>query len=109
MFDIIPARDFAKGSTWTLLSVEVLYSKNEIAIYEGNYEQAFYSETIGLDDTASFEFAKSGIYTIKYNFDTGIAQTIQWYLDNEEWWKNILSGEYQNYFQKMYVEKGRVE
>lgn len=71
MFDIIPARDFAKGSTWTLLSVEVLYSKNEIAIHEGNYEQAFYSETIGLDDTASFEFAKSGIYTIKYNFDTG--------------------------------------
>ena len=45
----------------------------------------------------------------KYNFDTGIAQTIQWYLDNKEWWQNILSGEYQNYFQKMYVEKGRVE
>ena len=45
----------------------------------------------------------------KYNFDTGIAQTIQWYLDNKDWWQNILSGEYQNYFQKMYVEKGRVE
>lgn len=45
----------------------------------------------------------------KYNFDTGIQQTIQWYLDNKEWWQNILSGEYQNYFQKMYVEKGRVE
>jgi dTDP-glucose 4,6-dehydratase len=44
----------------------------------------------------------------EYNFDTGIAQTIQWYLDNEDWWKNILSGEYQNYFQKMYTDKGRV-
>jgi dTDP-glucose 4,6-dehydratase len=43
----------------------------------------------------------------EYNFDTGIAQTIQWYLDNEDWWKNILSGEYQNYFQKMYTDKGR--
>ena len=43
------------------------------------------------------------------NFDTGIAKTIQWYLDNEDWWKNILSGDYQNYFQKMYVDKGRVE
>ena len=35
-------------------------------------------------------------------FDTGIQQTIQWYLDNEEWWKNILSGEYSKYFEKMY-------
>ena len=38
----------------------------------------------------------------KYNFDTGIRQTIQWYLDNEDWWQNILSGEYSNYFDKMY-------
>ncbi|MFQ7059067.1 MAG: dTDP-glucose 4,6-dehydratase, partial [Turicibacter sanguinis] len=30
-----------------------------------------------------------------YNFDTGIAQTIQWYLDNKQWWENIISGEYQ--------------
>lgn len=43
----------------------------------------------------------------KYNFDTGIQQTIQWYLDNKEWWQNILSGEYQEYFEKMYKEKGR--
>lgn len=38
----------------------------------------------------------------KYNFDSGIQQTIQWYLDNQEWWKNILSGEYSGYFDKMY-------
>ena len=37
-----------------------------------------------------------------YNFDSGIQQTIQWYLDNQEWWKNILSGEYSSYFDKMY-------
>ncbi len=29
----------------------------------------------------------------KYNFDTGIAQTIQWYLDNQDWWKHIISGD----------------
>ncbi|MEY8379558.1 dTDP-glucose 4,6-dehydratase [Ileibacterium valens] len=44
----------------------------------------------------------------EYNFDTGIAQTIDWYLNNRDWWENILSGDYQNYFQKMYVDKGRV-
>ena len=35
-------------------------------------------------------------------FDEGIKRTIQWYLDNKEWWENIISGEYQNYYSKMY-------
>ena len=38
----------------------------------------------------------------EYSFDTGIQQTVQWYLDHPDWWKNILSGEYTNYFDKMY-------
>lgn len=29
-----------------------------------------------------------------YTFETGIAQTIQWYTENAEWWEQILSGEY---------------
>ena len=41
----------------------------------------------------------------KYTFDTGIQQTIQWYLDNEDWWKHILSGEYANYFESMYKDR----
>ena len=35
-------------------------------------------------------------------FDEGIKKTIQWYLDNRDWWENILSGEYQGYYEKMY-------
>ena len=35
-------------------------------------------------------------------FEDGIKKTIQWYLDNEAWWKNIVSGEYQQYYEKMY-------
>jgi dTDP-glucose 4,6-dehydratase len=27
-------------------------------------------------------------------FDTGIERTVQWYLDNEGWWRDILSGDY---------------
>ena len=41
-------------------------------------------------------------------FEDGIEQTIEWYLNNKEWWENILSGEYQNYFDKMYKDKDRV-
>lgn len=40
-----------------------------------------------------------------YNFDTGIQQTIEWYLDNKQWWENIISGEYQNYSEKQYGDK----
>ncbi len=38
-------------------------------------------------------------------FKDGIQKTIQWYLDNREWWENIVSGEYQNYFEQMYGER----
>jgi dTDP-glucose 4,6-dehydratase len=37
-----------------------------------------------------------------YTFDTGIAHTVQWYLDNKDWWEQIISGEYKNYFDKQY-------
>ena len=38
-------------------------------------------------------------------FDDGIKKTIQWYLDNKSWWENIISGEYQNYYEKMYANR----
>ncbi|MFF2594194.1 dTDP-glucose 4,6-dehydratase [Priestia megaterium] len=41
----------------------------------------------------------------KYTFDTGIVETIQWYLDNQDWWKNIKSGDYVNYYKKQYGDK----
>ena len=41
----------------------------------------------------------------KYTFDTGIVQTIEWYLNNKEWWQNIISGEYTKYFENMYKDR----
>ncbi|WP_066297121.1 dTDP-glucose 4,6-dehydratase [Bacillus sp. FJAT-29937] len=41
----------------------------------------------------------------KYTFETGLRQTIDWYLENRSWWENILSGNYQNYYKKQYEEK----
>ena len=35
-------------------------------------------------------------------FDDGIKLTIDWYLDNRSWWENIISGDYQQYYKKMY-------
>ena len=35
-------------------------------------------------------------------FADGIQKTIGWYLDNRAWWETIISGEYQDYYEKMY-------
>lgn len=38
-------------------------------------------------------------------FDDGIKMTVDWYLKNKSWWQNIINGEYQNYFDKMYSNR----
>ncbi len=38
-------------------------------------------------------------------FEDGIKLTIDWYLNNRKWWEDIISGEYQNYYHKMYDER----
>jgi dTDP-glucose 4,6-dehydratase len=40
----------------------------------------------------------------QYTFDTGIVETIQWYLDHQDWWKRIKSGDYLDYYAKQYGE-----
>lgn len=38
-------------------------------------------------------------------FEDGIVKTIKWYLENQEWVKNVTSGDYQNYYDNMYKNK----
>lgn len=38
-------------------------------------------------------------------FEDGIKKTIEWYLNNKKWWKDIISGEYKEYYNKMYCKK----
>ena len=39
-------------------------------------------------------------WTRKYNFEEGIKETIDWYLNNQDWVDNILSGEYKNAYKE---------
>ena len=42
-------------------------------------------------------------------FETGIRKTVQWYLDNQQWVKNVTSGDYKNWIQQNYkAEKAEV-
>lgn len=36
------------------------------------------------------------------SFAVGIKKTIRWYIENQDWWKDIVSGEYQSYYARMY-------
>lgn len=41
----------------------------------------------------------------KYTFETGIIETINWYINNQKWMDKVKSGEYQDYYRKMYEVK----
>ena len=38
-------------------------------------------------------------------FDNGIKKTIDWYLTHKSWWEKIISGEYKDYYDKMYKNR----
>jgi dTDP-glucose 4,6-dehydratase len=39
------------------------------------------------------------------SFEEGINRTIDWYLQNKEWLENVVSGDYQKYYEKMYANR----
>ncbi len=41
----------------------------------------------------------------RHTFEEGLDATIDWYLQHESWWKRIISGEYREYYRKMYEER----
>ncbi len=41
----------------------------------------------------------------RYTFEQGITETIDWYLNNKDWWQRILSGDYKEYYKKMYENR----
>ena len=73
-------------------------------ISQGDVEKAL--KSIGFYRLRGYSFHQYDNATKKYvpetKFEDGIKKTIQWYLDNKEWWETIISGEYQNYYEKMY-------
>jgi len=38
------------------------------------------------------------------SFDQGLRETIKWYVENKRWWQRIKSGEFKEYYRKMYAE-----
>ena len=41
----------------------------------------------------------------EYTFENAIQDTVNWYIQNEQWWKEIISGDYQNYYKLQYSSR----
>jgi dTDP-glucose 4,6-dehydratase len=39
-----------------------------------------------------------------HTFEQGIVETIRWYVEHEQWWRGVMSGEYMQYYRKQYSE-----
>lgn len=44
-------------------------------------------------------------WTPQTKFDAGIQRTIQWYLENKTWWRNVMDGSYREYYERMYANR----
>lgn len=65
----------------------------------------YVADRLGHDRRYAIDASKIGAqlgWKPKYTFDTGIQQTIEWYVNNTEWWKRIKSGDYTQYYEKQY-------
>ncbi len=92
-----------------LLDNEVLQKKfPDSPVYHGNQSSSlisFVKDRPGHDRRYAIDATKSQTelgYIPQENFETGIEKTIKWYLDNIDWWQNIISGEYQNWMKQQY-------
>jgi len=39
------------------------------------------------------------------DFENGMKETVDWYLENEQWWRNVMSGDYQKYYEDQYIKR----
>lgn len=76
--------------------IETLNRSNDLIEYVA--DRLGHDKRYAIDPTKLEKLGWKPVFT----FETGIAQTIQWYVDNKKWWEQIITGEYQKYFEKQY-------
>ena len=71
-------------------------------------EIEYVSDRAGHDRRYAIDFRKIKkelSWEPQISFEDGLKKTIDWYKNNEEWWKNIKSGEYGKYYEKNYKNR----
>ena len=44
-------------------------------------------------------------WSLTYSFEEALAATVNWYLNHEPWWRKVKSGEYADYYERMYSHR----
>ena len=68
----------------------------------------FVKDRAGHDVRYSVDWSKAQKelgYKPKHGFEEYLEKTINWYQDNQSWWKSVKSGKYQDYYQKQYSDR----
>lgn len=68
----------------------------------------FVEDRLGHDRRYAINFSKIKSelgWSPKIDFEQGLKDTVEWYKNNPDWWKNIKTGEYQKYYKKQYGEE----
>ncbi|MBA6326398.1 dTDP-glucose 4,6-dehydratase [Colwellia sp. MB02u-6] len=78
-----------------------------LAAIEANTESliTYVTDRLGHDRRYAIDATKTRVelgYEPKETFETGIAKTVSWYLDNEAWWKAVMDGSYQDWVEGQY-------
>lgn len=72
---------------------------------EGEDKIEFVKDRPGHDLRYAIDFSKAQNelgWSPLVSFEDGLKQTIEWYKENQDWWKSIKSGDYKNYYEKQY-------
>jgi len=97
--------NIAGGSEKTNLEIVQMLLK---LLVKGKDMMRFVTDRPGHDRRYSLNDSKirKGLkWKPRYNFDEGMKRTVDWYRENEDWWKRIKTGEYLKYYQKMYMNR----
>ncbi|WP_067585804.1 dTDP-glucose 4,6-dehydratase [Endozoicomonas ascidiicola] len=78
-----------------------------LSVAKGSAESliTFVKDRPGHDRRYAIDAAKSRCelgYEPAESFETGIRKTLQWYLNNEEWWRSVMDGSYQGWVSQQY-------
>lgn len=81
--------------------------KNEISEEKIKYveDRKGHDRRYAIDST---KISKELGWSAKISFDEGIIKTVKWYLENTKWLSDITTGEYEEYYQEMYIDRGGV-
>ena len=98
------ARPIASGETREKPNIEITKKILEL-LGKGEEMIEYVKDRPGHDRRYAIDFSKIKNelgWEPRTSFDEGMKKTVEWYKNNQDWWRDIKSGEYLKYYKKQY-------